>query len=238
MWEIGTVRNPIFSIYRVAANAYRRRALKFARGGRGAFERKGGGQLCRCWPYGRVDRRRKYSVLPVSFRRAGLSVRRCSFLIPLACGSQSASRGATSQGSGPAIGGSSEISSRRRRRRFTKARRFLSKTFVRDRNLTPRNHGCLRVRLWFILVVGWWLPSKTLLVRFCINSTATRRSRSQAVGHILASLAGPSPARYWQGAPREGVCPRSPNNTYILIYRNSTEYNYKILKRIYREYKK
>ena len=43
MWEIGTVRNPVFSVYRVAANAYRRRALKFARGGRGAFERKGGG---------------------------------------------------------------------------------------------------------------------------------------------------------------------------------------------------
>ena len=27
------------------------------------------------------------------------------------------------------------------------------------------------------------------------------------------------------------------DNTYILIYRNSTEYNYRILKRIYKEYK-
>jgi hypothetical protein len=47
--------------------------------------------------YGRADRCRRYSGLPVSFRRAGLSVCRCSFLVPLAYGPQPVSRGAPSQ---------------------------------------------------------------------------------------------------------------------------------------------
>jgi hypothetical protein len=66
-------------------------------------EGREGGRLYRCQPYGWADRHCR-SVLPVSLRRAGLSVRGCSFLVPLAYGSQSVSRGPPSQGDGPVIG--------------------------------------------------------------------------------------------------------------------------------------
>lgn len=83
------------------------------------------GQLCRCWPYSRADRRRRYrySVLPVSFCTADLSVRRYSFSVPLVyrgcpvAGRRTCDKRPT-------------VTSRRRRRRFIKTHRCLSETFV------------------------------------------------------------------------------------------------------------
>jgi hypothetical protein len=43
----------------------------------------------------------------------------------------------------------------------------------------------------------------------------------RVVGWPVQADTGPSPARYWQGAPREGVCPRSPS-----IYINLEFINY------------
>jgi hypothetical protein len=68
-----------------------------------------GGRRCRCWPYGRADRLRRYSVLPISFRKASLSVRRCSFLVSLSYGSQIVSRGAPSQEGVPVKEGGSRF---------------------------------------------------------------------------------------------------------------------------------
>jgi hypothetical protein len=98
------------------------------------------------------------------------------------------SRGASSQEGAPVRGGGFSIISRRRRQRVTKTCRRPSETSAWSRNFSLKNHGCLRIRSWFVLIDGWE-PSMTALVRFWINHfTATRRNRSQAVGFISASF--------------------------------------------------